>query len=84
MRYKSKVFEEKLVIRCFMEDEFRLIPHAKLMDVVMDVRTHEVEILENWEAHFKSCEVPYAITQSANEDFDRPFIDYRLWKERVI
>ncbi len=82
MRYKSKVFEEKLAIRYFMEDEFMLIPRENLMDVVMDIRTHEMEILDNWEAHFKAVRVPHAVTESTNDWFGRPYTDYRIWIER--
>ncbi len=90
MRYKSKVFDKSLVVRYFMEDEFKKIPHDRLMDVVMEVRGHEKEMISSWEKHFRGefygyqliWKVPHAVTVSTNKDFVRPYTDYRIWVER--
>ncbi len=78
-----QLFNKEDVIRYFNEVDFLKIPRNKIMNIVLDIRQHELDILESWEGHFKTLEVPYAVTKTWYREYGRKYPVWRLWKERV-
>ncbi len=78
-----QLFSKEDVIRYFMEEDFIAIPRNKIMNIVLDIRQHELDILESWEGHFQTLEVPHAVTKTFYREHGRKYPVWRLWKERV-
>ena len=65
------------IIETFMSDEFYMIPEENLIDIIPRINCkipHEIQILDNWKAHFKSKKIPFQIRKNGNV--------LSLWKRR--
>ena len=56
-----KQFNKPDAIRYFKENEFNKIPEKGIMNIVLDISQHELDILASWEKYFKVIGVPYAV-----------------------
>jgi len=64
------------IIRYHKEKEFKTIPEKNLIDFVHTLYGRERYIVDTWEKHFRSVNVPYAVEVRGRELI--------LWKERKV
>ena len=72
-------YDEKLVLRYFMEDEFKQIPKEKIDEIVC-VNKEEENILKTWEQHFQRQNVPYAVIKTGSKKHQA----FRIFKEFYV
>ncbi len=61
INYVDSQFKFTNPIRYFKANEFNKIPEMGIMNIVLDIRQHKLDILASWEKYFKVISVPYAV-----------------------
>ncbi len=88
-KLSKKEFIEKHVMGYHMEEDFHKILEPNLINIIHNIilaEATEMEMMHNWELHFKSMKVPYAITSSRKKIQGRSYYELvcELWKEKVV
>jgi len=85
MAGKVTIFNPDEALRYFMKEEFEQIPVNKLHNIIINIYPEETEMLDNWEGHFKSMSVPYAVTQTRKTIFGHKSIKvFEIWAEKLV
>ena len=85
MARKTVVFNPDEALRYFMREEFEQIPVNKLHNIIINIFPYELEILDNWEGHFKSMSVPYAVVETRKLIFGhKPVPVFEIWAEIIV
>ena len=86
----KQIFNKAEVVRYFDQEGFEKL--NDIMNIVVDIRSHELDILRSWEDYFQSVNAPYAVTETVyttrdnrykNEVKWRSYKTWRIWKEEI-
>ena len=75
------MFNQEDTLKFYKKDEFDKIPKNKLMELIHNVSNNEQPLLDSWEEHFQSVNVPYAIVKVKSTDGKTT--TKSLWKEKL-
>lgn len=85
MAGKTMIFNPNEALRYFMKEDFDQIPVNKLHNIIINIFPYELDILKNWEDHFQSVSIPYAIVETRKLIHGhKPVMVFEMWAEKVV